>query len=237
MRHKFTFKNPALEEDKSGKLAESEIVIYAKIGDIRGLEQADEIIQQDQLEARFENGIPCRIRKSTVKGQEPTYTFTFKVPTVGQQDGQNTLIKEVMEYNTEVDAGFYEGFRLNANRFITKTRYVFNSKNVTFKAKNDDEVVTLNVENVKYEVDVYQDAEGNTVEWCKIDVEIDHIFAMLNSMYKDVDKFNLTISVSHLPFAPQEFFLQGSENKQELIDQIWLKYVIPLEPLNNYPAE
>jgi hypothetical protein len=198
---------------------ETEIAIYAHIGDMNGLSHAVSTIHQEQLETEFFNGVRCRVRKEVI-GTGTTYTLTYKVKQ------ENTgVVSSNKEYNASVDSDFFEGFRHVAKKRIKKTRYIFNSRLVQFElVPTIGETVVLTLPQVIYEVDVYQKVDNTSSEWCKIDIELDGILAAipkdLNMTSKEI---KAVIKISHLPFKPIHGMLNSSENSKTktIISKIW----------------
>jgi hypothetical protein len=206
-------------EDEAGqnKEMETEVIIYAKVGNFEGLHGADEIEEQYQLDGKFENGMRCRVRRTTVN-EDNKYYFTFKVPT-SNQEGMEANV----EYTDEVSQEFFEGFKKVAASAVNKTRFVFHSKNVTLTAKVDGSDRTFVLPSIKYEVDVYRDSNGHYIEWCKIDVEIDNVLDYINKNLPEHKEVNLSVKINHLPFQPGDAIVtQAADEKQQaFIDSLW----------------
>jgi hypothetical protein len=196
----------ALEE----AVTETEVCIYAKVGDWSGLDQAVHMEEQVQLDGRFEGGIKCRVRQVG-----DVYTFTFKTP----HEGDLAMI----EQNIAVDADFFEAFKQAAKYYVKKRRYIFKSTSVTTQIMVDDIEQSITLPEVLYEVDVYYDVDDKPVEWCKIDIEIDSIMDYLSTHIKSVDRYTMTAKISHLPFHPLGGILSSSVQEGDLafIDRLW----------------
>lgn len=218
----------ALEGDTSGKTAkaETEIWVFARIGDPARLAEGQDREDHDQLEARFETGIPARVRKVT-KGANVKYLFTMKTPI--KVDGVSNIDAN-NEDTVEVNESFFHAYRLAANRRLVKTRYTFNSTNVTLTYKDGSEDRSIVIPNVKYEVDVYIKENGKIADWCKIDVEVDTILEYINNNHKELKDLKLNIKVSHLPFAPNSAILgtDATDEQRLRIDEIWKELTQPL---------
>lgn len=208
----------ALESAGNKDKLETEVAIYAKIGDLHELEACDHKEFQEQLETEFKNGVRCRTRKTTSMDGASSYEYTYKLKTKNDNAAQ-TLI----EHSVIVDEAFHEDFKQVAERLLTKTRYIFNSKQVALKFYEGDLEKEVIIPNIKYEVDVYTKEDGTACDTCKIDVEVDSVLAFLSKEYPNLDKFNLTLKISHLPFAPFDPIFGHTENKdqKEAISNIW----------------
>lgn len=221
----------AVEEEpapQSKKATETEIVVYARIGNPEGLEQCVRWEDHHQLETRFVTGHTCRVRKVTADGKD-TYLYTFKVKQDNSDGGQ--LVESVIEQTVEVDADFFESFMKVAERELVKRRYTFSSKNVTLNAKRDDGGPELvEIPNIEYEVDVYTKADGERSEYCKIDIEVDNVIDHINANHKDVGEFKVNVKVSHLPFQPTDLISSHTddEDARAQIKQIWDEFARPL---------
>jgi hypothetical protein len=212
------FFNMAMEaEETSNK--ETEIALYAHIGDMEGFSHAVSSIQQEQLDSEFFNGVKCRVRKETI-GTETTHTLTYKV-----KQKSNSALSSNIEYNLAVTPEFFEGFRHAAKKRVKKTRYLFNSKRVELKlvpAVGEPVIVTL--PKITYEVDVYQKADNTPSEWCKIDVEFDSLLEAISKNVDIIDKeIKVLLKVSHLPFKPALTIMGNSKNPKDLavINKVW----------------
>lgn len=204
----------ALEAEPTGKNMETEIAIFAKIGNAEGLKEASHVEHQEQLEGNYSTQGRCRCRKITI-GDDVTYEHTIKIPFGDAGAG----IKSVKEITEPVSEDFYEQFRKVAEKMLKKTRYVFQSENSTVSAGG----VESHLPPPKYEVDVFEKPDGTTSDWVKIDVELDAILAFLNAIPNGQKEYNLTVKVSHLPFEPKGSFIcgQATPEQKELMDRIW----------------
>lgn len=194
---------------------ETEIAIYARIGDMSGLEECDARELQHQLETKFKNGTKCRVRM-TQQGEKKEYCMTMKT---AAESCPTTQALAQMEHNTPVNEEFFNGFKVAAERMLIKTRYIFDSKSVTLLF-GDKQIV---IPDVRYEVDVYTKEDGTVADWCKIDVEVDSILDYLEECYPEIKGFKLTIKINHLPFKPMERILASTtdiDEKAEL-SRIW----------------
>lgn len=200
------------------KAMETEITIYAKIGDYSGLEQAT----SQEIHAQYEYRLPenqgrQRVRATTVDGTT-LYTQTIKKPVIGDHPAH---INE--ETTTEISEEYYQAwldlFRVKG---VNKVRYTFVSKTVKLKNASGE----TSMPPVKFEVDVFFDEQGNKSKWCKIDIELDKLFEYLGDQHPTIDKVNSTIKISDLPFKPEHAFLGSSDSPehQAAIKNFWDKF-------------
>lgn len=199
------------------KNSEVEIAIYAKITDMEGLKQASEVIQQEQLESEFFNGVRCRVRKET-KGTDTTYEFTYKV-----KKNNGAAVSSNDEYNLAIDENFFEGFRNVAKKRVKKTRYIFKSKSVEFTIiRENGERAIVTLPSITYEVDVYNKKDNTTSTWCKIDVELDTILPIIGK-HSEGKPVKIVVKVSHLPFKPMDSILGTTTDpdKKTVLGKIW----------------
>lgn len=218
----FNLEKIALEDATPVEQMETEVVVYAKIGEPDRLQECKSKEDHVQLETTFENGTRCRVRKVTKDGKNE-YFFTFKVATKADN---GTDIDANREFTVTVDESFFNGFMLVASRKLVKTRYNFASENVTLNLKEGEEDRAIVIPNIEYEVDVYTKEDGSISEWCKIDVEVDNIINYVNSNHKDLGGLKLNVKVSHLPFAPGSSILgtNATDEQRIKIDQIWEEF-------------
>lgn len=214
---------PALEQGSNNKeKLETEVVVYCKVSNPQGLEECDTQELHYQLESSFSNGTRCRVRKVTKDGKDQ-YFFTMKVKV---SDQENPSMEANREFTFEVDFDFFNGFKSVAERALDKTRYIFNSKEVTMSLKTDEGDRDITIPNIQYEVDVYKKEDGTISEWCKIDVEVDNIINYIDSKHPEVKDFKLLVKVSHLPFQPSNSILSvtANEEQKKTIDEIWKEF-------------
>lgn len=182
--------------------SEKELVIYAKVGDYEGLKKAQQIIHQEQAQQKFPGG-RMRVRMERPDGvKDYTYTFTTKSG-YSQADG----LQNCEEENTPVDSKVYEMFKSTCKDFQRKTRFVFKVENI--KVNTPGMEAELDVPELVYEVDVFYTTEGKFSQWCKIDVELDGLFAALKAAGIDTDKeLDLKLQLSSLPFKPKDAYME-----------------------------
>lgn len=205
----------ALEENETKENKESEVVIYAKIGDFQGLDKASKKVRHHQIESEFSNGQRCRVRKIEDDGKE-TYEYTYKLKINTEAD-----MSVNKEFTVEVDKEFFDNFKYVGNKQVIKDRYIFNSENVELVYMDGEDRKTISIPNVMYEVDVYEKEDGSFSEYCKIDVEVDNIINFLNKEYPELKDIKLNIKISHLPFVPENPILSTDESKKEFLSNLW----------------
>ena len=196
---------------------ETEATIYAKIGNVEGLKEAEHVEHHEQLEGPSVDGGRFRCRKTTTD-QDVTYVLTMKVKTVGGIAG----IDGSIEYDLPIDEAFYTAFKHLSTKRLDKTRYVFHGESTKDLDTDSDVVLPA----VKYEVDVFKKQDGGYSEWVKIDVELDDVIAKLREHGVDPDKATLKVKVSHLPFKPVGGFIakQATEQQKAILSDIWDKH-------------
>jgi hypothetical protein len=196
---------------------ETEVVIYAKIGNMEGLKEAHDIEEQTQYESELKGKTRCRVRATTIKGKT-TYTFTYKLK---KEDDKE--LQERIEHNAVIDEEFFNDFKSVSIVALYKTRYIFNSKNVKLTLEKEGQTSFVTIPNIIYEVDVYKKPDDTISQWCKIDVEVDSIINFIEKNYPDLNGIKLNIKVSHLPFMPKETILAHKQHKlmDVVIDDIW----------------
>lgn len=199
---------------ESVKTLETEVIVYAKISNFDGLQKASLIEVHEQMETSFKNGIRCRVRKVDDEG----YTFTFKIPTSDEEG-----VEANEEVTTIIDKDFYEGFRGVAEHRLLKTRYEFSSDKIQLLYGEGDDRQVIEIPDIKYEVDVYTNTQGEVCEWCKIDIEVDAILDYLSQHHSDLEQIKLNIKLSHLPFEPIESILSTSmtDDQKAFVDSLW----------------
>lgn len=211
-------------EDSDDGIAETEITIYAKIGDMEGLKTADYKEVHEQAETRLNDTTRLRVRK-TIKESEPfsenenpgiTFNATLKI------DNENSIVNSNSEINLPITEEFFKAFFAASNSRFIKTRYVFYSKRVSLSVDHPD-IGTIEIPKLKYEVDVFKRTTGEVSEYCKIDIEVDPIIKFLKVNYPDIKDVKYIIKVSHLPFKPNGYFIdsQANEGQMQLLDHLY----------------
>lgn len=208
----------ALEEKvETSEKMETEVIVYAKIDNFEGLHGADNTEEQFQLQGEFSNGIRCRVRRVTID-EQAKYYFTYKLPTQNKEG-----LEANIEHTAEVDKDFFDGFKSVAKTAVNKTRYKFDSRSVTMTINVDGEDKVIVLPNIQYEVDVYRDRNGEYIDWCKIDVEVDVILNFIKSNYPEYESMRLSVKTNHLPFQPVTPIMAQSANEEQraFIDSLW----------------
>ena len=202
----------------SGAAPETEIAIYAKIGDMHGLESCVRKEHHIQLESSFANGVPVRVRK-TIRPEGTTFSHCFKL-----NDGKRAGVMMRKEYPAVVDEDYFEGFKAVAKRALVKTRYIFESTSVSMSLVKENITKRVVMPKILYEVDVFEMQNGAPCEWCKIDVELDGMLEFLRVHEPGLKDYNLNIRVSHLPFKPLSPILSTDQSQRGVLDSIWRQY-------------
>lgn len=205
---------------------ETEITIFAKIGNLEGLNQAVRKEEQIQIEARLGAENHCRVRKTT-KDDSVEYMYTFKL----RNATSNVPVASKREYNVVVDEAFFNGFKEAADKEQIKTRYIFESEKITLSYKENEEDKVLDIPDVIFEVDVFKKADGTISEWCKIDIEIDQVMQFLDQNHPELKNIKMNIKITHLPFEPKDSFICSGphdENHGRVADLYNHEYSIDL---------
>ncbi|BAW19056.1 hypothetical protein [Ralstonia phage RP12] len=142
----FGLLNVALEDLENGEKAkEKEYVWYGRLTNPEELQKA--VSQETQKQSSLKGkGGTIRVRETNGMGQV-RYTLTGKAYT-----GRG----ECDEVSVPVSKDLHEVFRLITGESMDKIRY-------TFPIEGTD---------LKWEVDVFIDAQGNPKDWVKIDLEV-----------------------------------------------------------------
>lgn len=193
---------------------ETEIVVFARVGDFNGMKEATSVVAIDQLE-RFIPG-KGRMRTRKTVSNEGT-VFEVGVKTIGTQEG---VALKRDEEESPVTGGFFECFRNVAETLTVKNRYIFDGTHSVIELESGD----TKLPPVKFEVDVYKKHDGSVSPWVKIDIEIDEFNKAVQTIPELKNKdlvFN--IKVTHLPFKPQEAFIVGAatDEQKQLMAKLW----------------
>jgi hypothetical protein len=197
---------------------ESELVIFAKVGDFKGFEQAEQVIEQIQLERFIPGAGRVRVRQST-SFNGSSIECTIKTTKKADQAG----VLHCAEENAIVTPGFMETFRHLAEKCFVKKRYLFTGKGTTVNCDGQD----YHLPPVIYEVDLFQRHDGENVPWVKIDIEVNKLMDAISAVPELRGKeVSLNIDCKKLPFVPQEAFIQGEDNtpeQKQLVKTLWEK--------------
>lgn len=196
---------------------EHEVTVYAKIGDIEGLQHNDGTEKHVDYVAKFaKDGAKARVRIITI-GNETTNQFTLKIKS---EDKLHGSIASSKEFTINVDDAFVSAFKEIADEPIVKTRYRFNTKAIPITYQLNGVSKVLMAESAVYEVDIFEGCE----DICKIDLELDPIIDAIDDGELKNSQLSLAIKVSHLPFKPTEVLIDdGSEETKSKIDSFWDK--------------
>lgn len=196
------------------KTVETEVVIYAKITNPKGLDNADAIEHHTQLEKTLDDKGRCRVRKTQGVGHEKI-EFTLKSKT-----GDSSISH--IEHTVPVDQDFMDCFETVADYKYDKTRYKFVTKSVTMTLEGSDDN-EIELPEAIYEVDVFKKPNGEISEWCKIDIEVDKIQAFIQKQHPDLDTMRLIVKISHLPFKPMLAMstLRSNPEVERRIDELY----------------
>lgn len=198
---------------KNGVQKEQEITFYAEIGNPEGLAKAVSTEDQIQAEVKIDDKRRMRVRKTTDVNNNITYELTTKI-LIEAQDG----IRSFMENTKEISQEVFEMFVLIVPSYQHKKRYCFQIEKM--KIESGDNQKFLDVNEFKYEVDVFFNKDNQPSTWCKIDVEIQDLEKQMSDLGFDVDSFNIKVSASKLPFEPSNFILMDDNTSQEYKDKV-----------------
>lgn len=206
--------------------AETELCFYARIGDAEALENAIDIEHHEQWEYKViveddddneEYRGKVRIRR-TERDNQVKFEETIKLPVESEAVTQGNH-----EYTVSITEEYFNAWKkLFGDKGYKKTRYVFLSKEVMLDHHEEE----IKLPDIKYEVDVFFDQEGQRAKWCKIDIEIDDILAYLKEHHPEIEKFDTTVWLSKLPFKPEDAFsaVTDDEEQKEAIKAFWERF-------------
>lgn len=198
---------------------EVELCFYGEITNPKGLAEATSTELQEQYEFRLpptEDGKKRgrqRVRKTTIDNQA-RYVQTLKVP-MPEEEGK---IQGETEYDTEIGEDFWKAWRQTyCCPGVMKQRYVFLSQKVELQYKGQ----TFELPEVKFEIDVFINKEGQRSKWCKIDIEIQHLQEFIEQHAPRVKKFTSNISFAKLPIGLENVFPAIDMEKKSEIQAFW----------------
>lgn len=204
--------------------AETELVFYARVGNPAGLEQASEIIYQEQAQIKAPNG-RIRVRMEKPKdAAEWSYNLLTKTGFSTASGVQSSIEAKPVAISAET----YERFKQVSDRYMRKIRYVFKVERASIEAPGFEG--QLDVADLCYEVDRFINSDGALSEWVKIDLEIDSLLKALEKagLSLDVQK-HIVAKLSALPWKPvSAFFDDGSKGNsmRALVDEIYERQFI-----------
>lgn len=207
---------------------ETELVFYARVGNPQGLEQASEIIYQEQAQVKAPVG-RIRVRMEKRKGQADwSYNLVTKKGYTTNTGAQTSEEPEAVPVTAEV----YEMFKSVCDQYMRKVRYVFKIEKITIEAPGL--TGQLQVEGLCYEVDRFLTPDGSYSEWVKIDLEIDALNEALKTAGLTLDvRQHIVAKLSALPWQPEAAFHDdGSKDNamRKLVDEIYAKEFIRKNP-------
>lgn len=142
---------PEKDPGKAKVVKEREKVVYAKIVDFEELGKATSKEKQEQWEIRVPKSDAQKffgqVRARCTDNKD--YVLCIKTLEQGSDDRD--------EWEIKVTRAVFEMVKKIADSGMIKTRYVF--------------PVTEKGQDLKWEVDIFEKADGSISEWCKIDLE------------------------------------------------------------------
>ena len=197
---------------------ETEITIYAKIGDFNGFTEAHSKEHHYQVEGKFSTGKKVRTRKTTKEDGTESFVLTIKI-----ENSDNGHAASRVEHNINIDEEFFNAFKQCAEKAVKKTRYFFYSNNTVLKKQDNGEDQDIKLPDLIYQVDVYETTDGKQVDWCKIDIELDKLMEYMKANHSDIKNLKFNVSVEHLPFKPTESIVSTTEDDEQKarLNSIW----------------
>ena len=195
---------------------ETEITVYAQVGDFNGFKEANSVSNIQELITFIEGKGKIRMRK-VADGSGTSYYAGVK------SLGKGNTIKQAVDVEAPVSAAFFEAGRIVADHLTVRNRFVFNGSTASLMV-GDKEVA---IPPIDYEVDLFERFDGREAPLVKIDIEIGKIREALRSMGEPDDVGNIVVKVSHLPFKPKNAFISSDDNtpeQQRLIKSLWEEY-------------
>lgn len=195
---------------------EREITLYAKVGDYNGFKDAERNENIQELSTRIEGKGKFRARKYVSENGT-----SYKAGVKGNSTGDT--VKKAIDEETSVSAAYFEANRLLADQMTIRDRFTFNGSTAKVTIKGE----TIAVPPVEYQVDVFLRFDGRESEWIKIDIELDKFYDAIKGIEGFTEDVDITLSVAHLPFKPQEVFIACKENSDEqraIIAELWKEF-------------
>lgn len=209
------------------KKTETEIVIYARLKSIDGLDESIRTIEQTQYSC-VNGPLVSRVRMTKIRKApegEPTgirYELTTKQKL--KSDGVQTSTEE----NDEICETNYKALAVifgRTNReYVCKIRHEFKTKRVGINyIDHTGEVVTLQLPDTKFELDVFKRSDGNYSEWVKLDIEVDEILKVLNDKYPKIKQYKLNVSLDNLPLELEDHIVMSEANheQRDFVRKLW----------------
>lgn len=195
---------------------EREITLYAKVGDYNGFKDAEHSMNIQELSTLIEGKGKYRARKY-VGENGSSYKAGIKSKSTGD------TVKKAIDEETSVSAAYFEATRLLADQMTIRDRFTFKGSTAKVNIKG----TTIAVPPVEYQVDVFLRFDGRESEWIKIDIELDKFYDAIKGIEGFTEDIDITLSVAHLPFKPQEVFIACKENSDEqrdIIAALWKEF-------------
>ena len=192
---------------------EQEVTIYAEMSEPSGLAQAYDQEEHIQAEIKVDETHRIRVRKTTKKEGTPTYHMTSKV-TISNEEGLRVFDEQTSEISEEA----FDVFMKVVDKYQKKARYYFKVEKLVISEGGENN--SLEVDDFKYEVDVFTNNAGKQSTWCKIDLEIQDLQEKIKEAGINTDKFNLTVGAGSLPFKPTNFIIMDKYTSEEDITKV-----------------
>jgi len=199
---------------------ETEVVIFAKINEPKGLLEAVYSECHNQYSLVQNSKGKLRLRESWDSDQNTSIDSYRRKMTVKLSTSQDSAVPQYEEHDVTVSKELFEVMKSLALNVVRKTRYIFNSKNVTIKVDGYDDII---LPMVKYEVDVFKDGQNASKPWCKIEVEFDKMLEEIKERFPDIKDTSVKVAISHLPFKPSDWFMPESmdDAQKKIVDDLF----------------
>lgn len=198
---------------------ETELCFYGLVTKPEGYEQAVDFEDHEQWEftpPHSGEGRPPRQRvRKTSREDGVRFDQTIKTPT-----GSATVEHGNEEETVQITESFFEAWKLAfPERGLFKRRYVYLTKNITVSHAGKSVVLP----ELKYEVDVFTNPQGQRSAWVKIDVELDNILPILKQEFPDMGKIDIKISFDNLPLGLTDVFaaVNLDDAHKAALDAFW----------------
>lgn len=210
---------------------ETEIAIYAAIGDFHGLLKANSKETHIQASHDLSDDVSIRVRK-TIIGHDSHFEETIKT----KKPSETTALSRI-ETTVSVTKDFFNAFLLTADFFMHKDRYIFICQNQPLTLDLASSRVTIVIPKIIYECDVFIKDGGGYHSWCKIDIELDDILTYINLHHSELDIRRILFKVNHLPFMPTKPFIKATATNEQkkLLDTFYENFF--LKKTQDYKTE